>query len=59
MTNKKTKIGVDELINIEVQKIREQQERQALLFGADALLPQKQFDRELAKKYVRSLPPPL
>jgi len=54
MTNKKTKTEVDELINIEVQKIREQQERQALLFGADALLPQKQFDRELEKHQLRN-----
>lgn len=54
MAKNKTIVFISESIDIETQRIIQQQEREALLFGADALLPQKSFDRELEKYQLRN-----
>ncbi len=54
MAKQKTISSKNNPIDKEIKKALELQEKQALLFGADALLPQKSFDKELEKYQLRN-----
>ena len=41
-------------VGVEEKKLLEKQERQGLVFGADALLPKKSIDKELEIHQLRS-----
>jgi len=51
---KQVKPNSSKAIDKESKKILEQQERQGLVFGADALLPKKSIDKEIEKHQLRS-----
>jgi hypothetical protein len=54
MTKEKTITDKNNLVGKEIKKIKDEQERQELLFAAEELLPKTKTDRELEKHELRN-----